>query len=159
MVLPFQFAIRHRNYEVDRQLSDPVSVLAEQIRKAFEGNARLARQAFVYPDTWETEDLLRSLAKVGDVPNDRFVEWHFSSLPVFTAEGFREVLPQYMTYSLRHPRSDVTEYLIFHLSPAETNDHYWSGRLAVFSTAQRQVICAFVKHLEPLDAGCWISFP
>ena len=129
-------------------MSDAVTVLAEQIRKAFEDNPRLARQALVYPDTWETEDLLRNLAKVGDVPNDSFVEWHSSSLPVFTAEGLRDVLPHYMTYSLRHPRSDAAEYLIFHLSPAETNDDYWPRRLAVFSGAQRQVVCAFLKHLE-----------
>jgi hypothetical protein len=80
------------------------------------------RKFLVYPNTWDTEDLLHSLAKIGDVPNDQFVESHFSSLPAFTAEGLRHVLPQYMTYSLKHPRSDAAEHLIFHLSPTDTSD-------------------------------------
>ena len=132
---------------MESPLHDADTVVA-QIRGAFSDLPRVARKSLVYMGSWETEDLLRNLAKVQDTPTDQFVEWHADSLPVFTPEGLRHVLPYYMEYTLRHPRSEAAERLIFHLAPAETGDDYWSRRLDVFSAEQKAAICALLKFLQ-----------
>lgn len=132
---------------MESPLHDADAVLA-QIRGAFSNSPHVARRSLVYESSWETEDLLRNLAKVQDRPTDEFVEWHADSLPVFTPEGLRHVLPYYMEYTLRHPRSEAAERLIFHLAPAETGDDYWNTRLNVYSAEQKAAICAFLTFLE-----------
>lgn len=127
---------------------DVVTALTQKIAEAFEKTPPPARKSLVYVGSWETGNLLRNLAKVRDTPTDQFIEWHADSLPVFTPEGLRHVLPYYMQYSLRNLRSEVAERLIFHLSPAETDDDYWRPRLKVFSTAEKEAICAFLGFLE-----------
>jgi hypothetical protein len=136
-----------------RDMGDLVVALSRRIGEAFENGPRLARRSLVYAGSWETGDLLRNLAKVKDIPTDQFIEWHADSLPAFTPEGLRHVLPYYMLYSLRHPRSEAAELLIFHLSPAEMDDEYWRPRLNVFSRAQKEVICEFLGLLEKELAG------
>jgi hypothetical protein len=132
---------------METPLNDADAVTA-QIRGAFSNIPPVARKSLVYEGSSETDDLLRNLAKVHDTPTDQFVEWHADSLPVFTPEGLRHVLPYYMEYTLRHPRSEAAERLIFHLAPAETGDDYWSTRLEVFSAEQRAAICALLTFLE-----------
>jgi hypothetical protein len=132
---------------METPLKDADAVVAE-IRGAFLSIPHIARKSLVYQGSWETEDLLRNLAKVQDTPTDQFIEWHADSLPVFTPEGLRHVLPYYMEYTLRNPRSEAAERLIFHLAPAETDDDYWSTRLKVFSAEQKAAICALLTFLE-----------
>src|SRR5918994_2028564 len=84
------------------QMSDTLVALVAMITSAFANVPTLPGESLVYEDTWETEDLIRDLAAVGDRPDDRFIEQHFSSLPAFTGEGLRHVLPQYLIYSLKH---------------------------------------------------------
>jgi hypothetical protein len=134
-------------------MSDVVAALTQRIAEAFKNGPQPARTALVYAGSWETGDLRRNLANVRDTPTDQFIEWHADSLPVFTPQGLRHVLPYYMRYSLRHPRSEAAERLIFHLSPAETDDDYWRARLNVFSRPQKEVICAFLNFLEKELAG------
>jgi hypothetical protein len=136
---------------METPLNEAGVAVAAEIRRAFADIPRVARKSLVYEGSWETDDLLRNLAKVLDIPTDQFIEWHADSLPVFTPEGLRHVLPYYMLYSLRQPRSEAAERLIFHLAPAETDDDYWRPRLAAFSRTQRHAICAFVNFmaLEP----------
>src|SRR5918993_474992 len=111
------------------QMSDTLVALVAMITSAFANVPTLPGESLVYEDTWETEDLIRDLAAVGDRPDDRFIEQHFSSLPTFTGEGLRHVLPQYLIYSLKHPDSDATERVIFQLVPDDTDSPYWRGRL------------------------------
>ena len=132
---------------METPLNDANAVVA-QIRGAFSNIPHVVRKSLVYESSWETDDLLRNLAKVQDTPTDQFVEWHADSLPVFTPVGLRHVLPSYMEYTLRHPRSEAAERVIFHLTPAETGDDYWSTRLNVFSADQKAAICAFLTFLE-----------
>lgn len=129
-------------------INDAVAALIALIAAAFPESPQVQREALVYQGSWETSNLMRNLAAVHDVPNDSFIEWHSDSLAVFRPEGLRHVLPQYMVYSLRHPRSDVAERLIFHLSPDETESEYWQERLAAFSQTQKQAICKFLEHME-----------
>ena len=132
---------------------DSAIELERTIVDAFVQKPLPPRKVLVYRGSWETGDLLRNLTKVRDTPTDQFIEWHADSLPVFTPEGLRHVLPYYMRYSLRHPRSEAAERLIFHLAPAEADDDYWRPRLAVFSQAERNAICAFLGFLEKELAG------
>jgi hypothetical protein len=133
--------------------SDEAVALAATIAAAFGEGPVLPRRALVYEGTWETRTLIRHLAAVHDQPDDRFIEQHFSSLPAFTAEGLRHVLPKYLIYKLKHPESDATERLIFHLAPADTSDEYWRERLTVFTAAQKQAICDYVRFMQSALAG------
>jgi hypothetical protein len=125
-----------------------MTALSQRIAEAFESNPLPTRKSLVYAGSWETGTLLRNLADVKDIPTDQFIEWHADSLPVFTPEGLRHVLPYYMRYALRQPRSEAAERVIFHVAPAETGDDYWRQRLAAFSRTQRDAICAFVDFME-----------
>lgn len=133
--------------------NDAVAALVALITAAFADNPQLTREALVYKGSWETGTLMRNLATVQDAPNDSFIEWHSDSLPRFRPEGLRHVLPHYMIYSLRHPKSDVTERLIFHLAPADTSEEYWRERLAVFTPAQKHTICEYVRFMQTELAG------
>ncbi|HEY7449364.1 MAG TPA: DUF6714 family protein [Vicinamibacterales bacterium] len=133
--------------------NEAVAALVALVTAAFADNPRLSRETLVYQGSWETSSLMRNLAAVDDVPNDSFIEWHSDSLGVFRPEGLRHVLPHYMIYSLRHPDSDVTERLVFHLSPEQTRDEYWQERLAVFSSVQKRAICDYVRFMQVALAG------
>ena len=102
----------------------------------------------VYDGTWESGDLIDALAAVNDKPDESFIEDHFSSLPVFTAEGFRHVLPMYLIYSLQHPQSDATQRIIFELSPPDPESVNWRKRVDVFSPAQKEAICAYLRYMR-----------
>jgi hypothetical protein len=133
--------------------NDAAAALIALITAAFADGPQLNRSALVYRGSWETSSLMRNLTELKDIPNDAFIEWHSDSLPVFRPEGLRHVLPYYMIFSLRHPKSDVTERLIFHLSPTETDDEYWRERLAVFTPPQKRAICEYVHFMQSELAG------
>ena len=133
---------------MEASLNEGGVAVAAQICRAFSDVACAARTSLVYEGSWETGDLLRNLSKVEDTPTDEFIEWHADSLAEFTPEGLRHVLPYYMLYSVRHPRSEAAERLIFHLAPDETDDDYWTTRLDVFSAEQKAAICALLTFLE-----------
>jgi hypothetical protein len=77
-------------------MSNAVIAVVTVISTAFANGPTLLRESLVNEDTWETDDLIRDLAAVGERPDERFIEQHSSSLPAFTAEGLRHVLPQYL---------------------------------------------------------------
>lgn len=130
------------------QLSDAVIALVAAITAAFAHGPTFPRDALVAEDTWETRDLIRALAAVNEVPDRAFMERHFDSLPAFTSVGLRHVLPQYLTYSLENPRSEVTERIIFHLSPNDIGSTYWRERVEAFSPAQKQAICEYFRYMQ-----------
>ena len=127
---------------------NPVADLIAQLVAAFADNPRLPRGSMVYRESWETESLLRNLTRVNDTPTDSFIEWHADSLPDFTPEGLRHVLPYYLRYALLHPESTAAEFVIYHLSPENVDDVYWRNRSMAFSSAQKQAICSCLKHLQ-----------
>jgi hypothetical protein len=129
------------------------SVLIARIKMAFPDRPDVDREALVYEGSWETTSVLRDLGAVDDIPNDRFIESHAGSLPVFRPEGLRHVLPYYLIYSARHTRSDVTERVIFHLAPADTRDEYWRERLSVFTPAHKRAICEYLRFMQSALAG------
>jgi hypothetical protein len=67
------------------------------------------------------------------------------------------VLPYYLRYSLTHPESDsgvtVRDNLLFHLAPTDPDTEYWRARLAAFSPAQKQALCAYFRYLQTRLAG------
>ncbi len=135
---------------------DSIPALLDAITTAFSEPLQVAREALVSPDSWETEDLIRNLATVNDAPTIKFIEWHASSLPVFTPVGLRYVLPFYLKYSLLQPQSDATEFIIYHLAPEDPASPYWRERLDAFSPAQKQTICSYVRHMEGVLAGQYL---
>jgi hypothetical protein len=135
------------------RVNDGVAAVRAAIAAAFADTPRVPRAAMVYRGSWETQNLIHNLARVDDVPTSRFIEWHADSLPEFTPAGLRHVLPFYLTYSLENPQSDVTEFVIFHLSPADTTDDYWQERVAVFSATQKHAICEYVRLMRTLLAS------
>lgn len=134
-------------------MSDTAIVVATAITTAFADGQTLPRESLVYRDTWETEDLIRDLAAVGDRPDERFIEQHFDSLPAFTAEGLQHVLPHYLIYSLKRPQSEATQRVILHLSPVDTESPFWRERLEIFSPTQKSAICEYIQHLQVQLAG------
>jgi hypothetical protein len=134
--------------ELRMQMSDAAIALVTLITAAFGNSPRLPRKELVARGTWEARDLVRALAAVNDSPDRAFIERHFDSLPAFTPAGLRHVLPQYLIYSLEHPRSEATERIIFHLSPDDTESSYWRERLEAFSPAQKQAICEYIRFMQ-----------
>jgi hypothetical protein len=123
------------------------------IKTAFPDASEVDREALVYEGSWETTTLKRDLTAVSDMPDDWFIESHAGSLPVFRPEGLRHVLPYYMAYSVRHTKSDVTERLIFHLSPADARDEYWRERLSVFTSTHKRAIREYLRFMQSALAG------
>jgi hypothetical protein len=135
------------------QVNEAVAAVITAIAAAFADVPQVPREAMVYRGSWETQDLVENLAKVGDEPTSRFIEWHAGSLTEFTPAGLRHVLPFYLRFSLANPQSDVTERVIFHLSPADTSEEYWRERLAIFTPAQKHAICEYIRFMRKELAG------
>lgn len=142
-----------KDEELRMQIDDAVQAVRGAVATAFAETPRVPRQAMVYSDSWEALSLLENLATVEDAPNARFIEWNAGSLAAFTAVGLRHVLPFYLLYSLENPESDVTERVIFHLSPADQTEKYWQDRLEAFTSAQKHAICAYVRLMQSALAG------
>jgi hypothetical protein len=134
-------------------ISDAAIALVAAITAAFANGPTPPRDTLVAEGTWETRDLIHALAAVNDVPDDAFIERHRDSLPAFTPTGLRQVLPHYLIYSVKHPQSEATERIIFHLSPNDTASSYWLERLEAFSAAQKHAICEYVLYMKSELAG------
>lgn len=61
-------------------------------------------------------------------------------------EALRYFLPLYLEHAIRHPDSDVFEFVIYHLgpNPSETDSDDNPERIG-FSTDQRRVVCDFLR--------------
>ena len=139
------------------QMTERRAAVIALVESAFKEASSPARSRLVYPGSWETDILIRSLAAVNDQPNDVFIEAHSDSLAEFTPEGLRHVLPYYMRYGLEHRGSEwgitVEDSLLFHLSPLTPGDEYWQGRIAVFSPIQKRAICQYLRHIQEERGG------
>jgi hypothetical protein len=135
------------------QVNEAVAALLTALAAAFADAPQVPREGMVYRGSWETQDLIESLAKVGEEPTFRFIEWHAGSPAEFTPAGLRHVLPFYLRCSLANPQSDVTERVILHLSPTDTSEEYWRERLSVFTPAQKHAICEYIRFMQKELAG------
>jgi len=99
-------------------------------------------QEYLFEGTWETEDLHRDFAPFfGKAIPDDVIARHVSSLAVFTPKGLAWVLPQYLSYAARNPKSEAGDYVVYHLSSANRSDSYWKDRLSYLSAdAKREII-------------------
>ena len=127
--------------------------VAAAIVEAFPQGTDRTPEALVFDGTWETQDLIRSLRLAGSSIDSRFVEQHADSLAALTPEGLHTLLPAYLLHSLRHPYSDATEKLIFHLSPDDPDSDYWRHRLDGFSTTQKAAVAKFLRYMTKALAG------
>jgi hypothetical protein len=103
---------------------------------------------------WEDSDIERDFkpAISGDV-DDGILEKYKDSLASFSARGLLVVLPYYLSYSLRHPASEVADFTIYRLASAEPTSTYWSERLDLISPRMRVAICRSLSYLQPFSRG------
>jgi len=130
------------------QMNEAVVALIATISTAFANGPTPPLVMLVYPDTWETRDLIQDLTPTNGTPDRAFIERHLDSLAAFTPEGLRHVLPHYLLYSLENPDSEATERVIIHLSPEEFDTPYWRERLHAFSPVQRRAVCKYLQHMR-----------
>lgn len=123
-----------------------VETVRKELKRVF-GKESIPIERWVFEKTWERPDLLASLKQRGGLADDSFVEYHADSLAALTPVGLRALIPRYMEYALLHPTSEVTERLIFHLSPSNPQSAYWRERLEAFSREQRHVVAIFLSHM------------
>lgn len=127
--------------------------VAAAIAEAFPGDTRGRPERLVFEGTWETQELIRSLRRARGSVDSRFVEKHADSLAALTPEGLHAVLPAYLLYSLRHPDSDATEHLIFHLAPNHPDSDCWRHRLDEFSPSQKAAVAQFLRYMTQALEG------
>lgn len=105
----------------------------------------------VFGKGWEDADIVASFsAAPGRAIPDELIERHRDSLASLTPTGLQWLLPHYMLYSVKRPDTEVADYVIYHLAGVK-DDQYWSERLAVFTRAQKDAICGYLKFL--LESG------
>ena len=75
--------------------------------------------------------------------SDELINSHFDSLPLFSDNAKQYFYPAYLIYSIHHPESSVTEFLLYSLS----SDHRHEPDSG-FSASQIQAILAFLDYQD-----------
>ncbi len=121
------------------------------IRDAFKDAPRPSINEITQHECWECDRVRDDFARHrwDEVPKDT-IEYHRDSLALFSPAALRYFLGSYLLYSVNHPDSEVTDYIIYHLSPSDDND-YRRQRFSVFSGTERSAICTYLSFLETLD--------
>lgn len=115
---------------------------------------------------WEYEDVVKSILQFSGCFNNEYrtnilclegvLEYHADSLPAFTPDGFHCMLKYYLLYSINRPLSDVSDYVVFHLSGIRKNSKYWQDRLKVFSVDEKEIIIYFLGYMK--NQGEFVKF-
>jgi hypothetical protein len=97
-----------------------------------------------------------------DIP-DNVVDYHYHALSSVSPEGYKFLLPAFMTYALNNPESYslVKEFTIYSLIPPNRFDHpdrfeWFSLRASLLNKEQIYAIILFLEHEEKTD---WIAPP
>ena len=125
------------------------------VADAFAEAPRPPDDVLLHPDCRDDNDI-RSLYGVPHWRDlaDGTVEHEYAALFFLGPEGFRHFLPAYMSYALRHPRSDqaVVGSTIFSLRPATDNLRAFSlSKFALFDARQRAAVLAFLEAMAGID--------
>ncbi len=126
--------------------------ITEQIIGAFAPVERPDASDIAPHECDECERVRRLLiAHAFDCVPDSTINWLSDSLPLLGPKGLHYYLPAYLLRALRDPDCRGIDYLLNHLAPTDKDLNeradYWKERLAVFSSAQRAAILAFVGWL------------
>jgi hypothetical protein len=78
--------------------------------------------------------------KAWDSISDETLNYHYNSLPLLSDETKQYYYPAYLIYSLRHPKSSITEFLLYTLS--SNHRHQPTGG---FTQSQ---VTAILKYLD-----------
>ena len=89
---------------------------------------------------------------VDDVP-DEVVEYHYDSIPLMSPKAFRYYLPRYVRFTCEHPASNVTDTLLFNLSPDNPTSEFWSGRTDLFTLEERRAIIDYLSYRRTWPGG------
>ena len=82
---------------------------------------------------------------VADVPQG-VIEYHQDSLPLLSPKAFRYFLPRYVQVTCEDTNSDVTDMLLFNLSPDDPDSEFWSKRCTQFSEVEKSAIIEYLRH-------------
>jgi hypothetical protein len=132
-----------------------VDALLARIDAAFADATRPPDDALLHPQCSDDNDI-KSLY---GVPHWRelteaAIEYEYAALFFLSPAGFRHFLPAYMTYALRHPRSDqaVIGSTVFALRPADGDLRDFSlSKFTLFDAPQRAAVVAFLEVLATRD--------
>ena len=96
-------------------------------------------------ECWELEQVFAG--KQRDALAAEVLLYQKAALSLLTAEYFVYFLPAFLTASLRAPlaMADLTESLVFHLTPAGGGNQLLALRLPLLSSAQRRLVKAFLE--------------
>jgi len=82
---------------------------------------------------------------VADVP-ESVIEFHQDSIPLLTPKAFRYYLPRYVQVSCENLESDVSDMLLFSLSPDDPESEFWSQRCDEFTETEKQAIVEYLTY-------------
>ena len=126
--------------------------LVELVRGAFASNDAVDRVA-----SCNCEDCQQLQAAFGGRAwqgmDATVIDSHFSALPRFDPEAFRNCLPAYMLRGLSRPEAitgmpnDVLEFTTYSLVPEEAND-WWRERVDGLSKDQVGAVTEFLKYVH-----------
>jgi hypothetical protein len=127
----------------------------ELIDRAFGDAPRPDDSDLLHPKSMDDHDIERlyGIRHWRDVP-EAIVEQEYAALFFLSPAGFRHFLPAYMSYALRHPRTDqaVVGSTIFALRPA-TDDlrDFTLSKFTLFDAAQRAAVVGFLEAMSKFD--------
>lgn len=90
---------------------------------------------------------------------DEVIMRHYDLLPLLSPLSLHHYLPAYLLYALKHPESEVFEFLLYQLGPSKQDRSNMGGydqeRVARFTTEQRLTILAFLDWASETEEGKW----
>ena len=129
--------------------------LVARIGAVFADAPRPADDELLHPMCADDNDIksLYGVPHWRDLP-DAAIEYEYAALFFLGPAGFRHFIPAYMSYALRHPRSDqaVVGSTIFALRPAADDlREFTLSKFTLFDASQRAAVLAFLEAMAKLD--------
>jgi hypothetical protein len=137
-------------------VSNEVQAIIEELDKAFAPSRERSGTAkeLVTGLGWEDSDLEQDFGPAANgYIDDVVLERYKDSLASFSASGILVVLPCYLSYSLRHPASDVADFTIYRLASVDPESVYWKERLQLMNPLMGSAICRSLSYLQAFYHG------
>ena len=124
-----------------------MSFSVQSFIEAFKEAPRPAREEITNHRCCECDRIRDDFAQysVTDVP-ESVIEYHQDSIPLLSPKAFRYFLPRYVQVSCENRESDVTDMLLFNLSPDDPDSEFWSCRCDDFTESEKQAIINYLTY-------------
>lgn len=116
-------------------------------------NARSPDGNIVSHNCVECDEIYKDFSSYAsrDVP-DYVLERRADSLPLLTPAAWRYFLPAYLDYAIRHPNSEVGEYVLVHFECACDDPELYKGsNIEALRPSERDALRDFLQLLVPRD--------